>query len=204
MAKLPEYINPLDVQREKQKITRFLHTKERSGQVRVEREHLMQDKMKKMEQKEKAQLKARKKERKEKMSELMEKTRELEDKRKRVQEERQAMEDKAVQDYRRAVRESKRRLKDELAGTAVHMTKLQAAEMMRTQSLKRDKLNSTNMNIDRTIKAETLRTLESVETRVKEHQNKAAVHRFTLSQRMGEDCRRILDQTAKHKEEQEK
>ena len=48
-----DVVSPNDIMREKQKIARFLNTKERSGQVIAEREKRIEERLKKMEQKQK-------------------------------------------------------------------------------------------------------------------------------------------------------
>ena len=51
MQGISEYVSPLDIQREKEKIARFLHIKERSGMVLADRERRIEERLKKMEAK---------------------------------------------------------------------------------------------------------------------------------------------------------
>ena len=51
MSSGPEIVNAMDVQREREKIARFISTKERSGQVLAERERRIEERLRKMEAK---------------------------------------------------------------------------------------------------------------------------------------------------------
>ena len=51
---------------------------------------------------------------------------------------------------------------------------------------------------------ETMRTLETVEARVKEHAEKSTMHKISTSQRIGTNIRRVLDQSSKHKDDMER
>ena len=56
---------------------------------------------------------------------------------------------------------------------------------------------------ERNAKIETLRTLESVEAKVKRHHDKAQMHKLSMSQKFSSHCERIKNQGIRHKELQE-
>ena len=49
-----------------------------------------------------------------------------------------------------------------------------------------------------------MRTLETFEEKTKAHNERAQMHKLSLTQKFAKDCERIFYQGAKHKEEQER
>ena len=72
-AKDIEPVSQLDIEREKRKIARYIHTKERSGQVLAARESRIEARIKDMEKKQKEFEKKKRVERKQVMSKVNEK-----------------------------------------------------------------------------------------------------------------------------------
>jgi hypothetical protein len=72
MSGISEIVSPLDIQREKEKIARFLHTKERSGMVLADRERRIEERLKKMETKQNEYEKRKRIERKHDLAKLNE------------------------------------------------------------------------------------------------------------------------------------
>ena len=49
-----------------------------------------------------------------------------------------------------------------------------------------------------------MRTLETFDERVKSHNERAQMHKLSMSKKFANDCERIFYQSAKYKEDQEK
>ena len=79
-----------------------------------------------------------------------------------------------------------------------------AREEMYAKSAQRDQQNSTFLTKDKNSRLETIRNLDSVETKVLAHREKAQRHKQSLSQKFSKDCERVFYQKNKHNEEQER
>lgn len=110
----PEVVNSLEIERERNKVARFLHTKERMGAMLATRETKIDERIKKMEKKQAEYEKRKRVERKMALDRVSEKQAEWEEKRKKVFEHKKDLEDKSVSDYRKAVRQQKERMRKEL------------------------------------------------------------------------------------------
>ena len=102
----------IELEKERSKITRFLKTKERSGQMFQARESRIETRLKELEKKQKEFEKKKQRERKQAMAKLQEKHEEWSERRNKVIEHRQEMENKAFSHYRKAVKASKRRMEE--------------------------------------------------------------------------------------------
>jgi len=84
MQDISEFVSPLDIQKEKEKIARFLHTKERSGMVLADRERRIEERLKKMEAKQNEYEKRKRIERKHDLAKLNERKEDLYEKQTKV------------------------------------------------------------------------------------------------------------------------
>lgn len=105
--------------REKEKIARFLNTKERNGRVLAERENRITNRIKEMEKKAMAFEKRRKNERKMEFERLQEREEQWKERRKRVVEHNIELDNKAYGDYKKVVFQSKKRKDKELDGSDI-------------------------------------------------------------------------------------
>ena len=101
----PDVVNSLEVERERNKVARFLHTKERMGAMLATRETKIDERIKKMEKKQAEYEKRKRVERKMALDRVSEKQAEWEERRRKVFDHKKDLEDKSVSDYRKAVRQ---------------------------------------------------------------------------------------------------
>lgn len=100
-------ITALDVQREREKIARFLNIKERNGRILADREYRITTRIKDIEKKAKEFEKRQKNERKVQVAQLNEKRDEWQERRQRVIINNEERDEMAWQDYRKTVAQSK-------------------------------------------------------------------------------------------------
>ena len=138
-----------DVMREKEKIARYLNTKERNGRVLAERENRITNRIKEMEKKAMAFEKRRKNERKMEFERLQEREEQWKERRKRVAEHNIELDNKAYGDYKKVVFQSKKRKDKELDGSDIVETKVKAREELLAKSRKREMEATTVVSAER-------------------------------------------------------
>lgn len=105
--------NTLDVEKERSKITRFIQTKERSGQMFQARESRIEARLKELEKKQKDFEKKKIRERKQADAKLRERYDELAERKAKIDEQNKELENKSVFEYRKAVLKSKKEFEAE-------------------------------------------------------------------------------------------
>lgn len=191
-----------DVMREKEKIARFLNTKERNTRVLAERENRITNRIKEMEKKALAFEKRRKDERKMEFERLQERDEQWKERRKRVAEHKEELDNKAYGDYKKVVFQSKKRKDKELDGSDIVETKVKAREELLAKSKKREMEATTVVSAERESIQNTMKTLETLESKVKAHNDKARMHRLSMSQKINVNYERVRSQGTTFKEKQ--
>ena len=126
------------------------------------------------------------------MSKLNEKRAEAEEKRNKVIADKQRVSDKAYRDYKNTVKESKQKFKEELGDSGIKRLQQQARHELQTKAEMRENANNTSINEERAQRTETNRTLETLEARVYGGRERAGMHKFSMSQKIGADVNRVI------------
>lgn len=95
-------------------------------------------------------------------------------------------------------------MKQQLTTSQVQQNSLEARNELQAKSAQREEQNSTFQVMDRNSRLETIRTLETVESKVGAHREKAQMHKRGLSQKISKDYERVFYQKTKHQEDQER
>ena len=108
----------LDAEKERSKITRFLQTKEKAGQMFQARESRIEARLKELDKKQKDFEKKKIRDRKMQDAKLKERYDEIAERKAKYDEQNQALENKSVFEYRKAVIASKKAMKAEFTSTS--------------------------------------------------------------------------------------
>lgn len=176
----PEPVTSMDIDREKSKIARFLSTKERCGLRFLEREAKAEARLKQIDARTLDFEKRKKLDQKIVAQKLKEKQEEAEEKKNKVEQRNKELEAKSVQDYRKLVVATKRQLNQDLKPEALRITKNKAKEVLQAKYDQIQRLNQTFQAEDTRNRMETIRTLETVEAKVKYHDDQAKLHKANI------------------------